>query len=399
VRYRIGGTASNGVDYFALSGVITIPSNSPTAVIEVVPRNDNLVEATESVILVLLQPPCVTSNAITPDCYFVGCPGRDIAYIRDNDVPNRPPTVAIVSPPNGAVFSAPLDLRLVAAASDPDGWVTTVEFFDGNNSIGIVRNPIAILDATPVRLPDLNTDVLTANSLARPFVLLWTNVPPGKHILTAVATDNAGDKTRSRPVEIAVREPSDLPVVRIMATDAVAREGTDNTATFRIRRTGPTNAPLTVFYGIGGTASNGVDYVTILGSLTIPAGRRGARIVITPLNDNLPERIETVRLRLTPPPFNPPTYEIGRPARAGAVILDNDHLLLTPEPLVDGMHLRLNVFEGMPFRLESSTDLADWEEEASAISAEDGVSVVEGSGEYPHRFFRVVPDYSDLDED
>jgi hypothetical protein len=50
VNYRIGGTASNGLDYFALSGVITIPSNSPTATIEVVPKHDTLVEGTESVI-------------------------------------------------------------------------------------------------------------------------------------------------------------------------------------------------------------------------------------------------------------------------------------------------------------------------------------------------------------
>jgi hypothetical protein len=184
-----------------------------------------------------------------------------------------------------------------------------------------------------------------------------------------------------------------------MATDAVAREGTTNTAAFRIRRTGPTNSALTVFYAIRGTAANGVDYVTIPNSLTIPAGRRGARIVITPIDDNLPERIETVRLRLTPPPFLPPTYEIGLPARAGAVILDNDHPLLTPEPLVDGLHLRLSVFEGMPFRLESSTDLENWQEEACDISAEDGVSVVEEAAEHPLRFFRVIPEYGDLDEE
>ena len=277
--------------------------------------------------------------------------------------------------------------------------VVTVEFFDGTNSLGVVRNPAALFDSPPVRLPGLGTDVLTGNSLTRPFVLPWLNVPPGKHILTAVATDNAGDSTRSRPIEIAVREPGDLPVVRIMATDAVAREGTTNTATFRIRRTGPTNDALTVYYSIRGTASNGVDYVAIPNSLTIPAGRRGARIVITPIDDNLPERIETVRLRLTPPPFVPPSYEIGRPDHAGAVILDNDHPLLNSEPLADGLQLRLGVFEGMAFRLESSTDLVHWEEEARDVAAEDAVSVAEESGEHPGRFFRVVPDYGDLDDD
>lgn len=155
-------------------------------------------------------------------------------------------------------------------------------------------------------------------------------------------------------------------------------------------------------------AANGVDYqalpetVTIPNSLTIPAGRRGARIVITPINDNLPERIETVILRLTQPPFDPPpTYEIGRPARGAAVILDNDHPLLAREPLVGGsLHLRLPVLTGMPFRLEASTNLLDWEDVACDINAEDGVSVVDDERvDYPHRFFRVVPEYGDLDEE
>jgi hypothetical protein len=308
--------------------------------------------------------------------------------------------VAIVSPPNGSVFTAPVDLRLVAAAGDPDGWVTAVEFFDGTNSLGVVFNPVVILDTAPVHLANLGTDVLTENSLLRPFSLVWSNVPPGKHILTAVATDNAGDSSRSRPIEIAVREASDLPVVRIMATDAVAREGTTNTATFRIRRTGPTNSALTVFYAIRGTASNGVDYVTIPNSLTIPAGRRGARIGITPIDDNLPERVETVLLGLAPPPFAPPTYEIGRPARAGAIILDDDYPLLPSESLVDGsLHLRVPVPAGMPFRIEASTNLLDWEEVACDINAEDGVSVVDDQrGDYRQRFFRVIQEFGDPDD-
>jgi hypothetical protein len=402
VNYRVSGTAANGVDYQTLSGVVTIPPDSTSTVIEVMPLHDTLVEGAESVIIALVQPPCVLGGVVTPDCYLVGRPGRAIAYIRDNDCPNRPPTVAIVSPANGSVFTAPVDLRLVAAAGDSDGWVTTVEFFDGDRSLGVVHNPIVILDPLPIRLPELGNCVIQGNSLTRPFVLVWSNAPPGKHIITAVATDNAGDKTRSRPIEIAIRELNELPVVRIMATDAVAREGTDNTATFRISRTGPTNSALMVFYTIRGTALNGVDYANIPDSLTIPAGRRSVRIVIAPIKDNLPERIETVLLRLIEPPFGSPLpyYEIGRPARAGAIILDNDCLLRSPDPLVDGnLHLRLPAFTGMPFRLEASTNLLDWEEVAHDINTEDGVSVVDEKRDYPSRFFRVVPEFGDLDEE
>jgi len=88
------------------------------------------------------------------------------------------------------------------------------------------------------------------------------------------------------------------PVVNIVARDPFASEGTNfwgtNTATFVVRRSDGTNTDLTVFYDIGGTASNGVDYVALPGSVTIPAGRHSARIVVVPLDDADNELIETL---------------------------------------------------------------------------------------------------------
>jgi hypothetical protein len=42
---------------------------------------------------------------------------------------NIPPRVSMVSPINGSVFYSPLNLSLIARASDPDGTVTNAEFF------------------------------------------------------------------------------------------------------------------------------------------------------------------------------------------------------------------------------------------------------------------------------
>lgn len=398
VQYRVGGTASNGVDYVALSGVVTIPANAMSAPIEIDPLDDNLVEGTESVILTLIQPPCLTSNTAAADCYLVGEPRRAIAYIRDNDSPPKPPTVAIVSPANGSVYCAPVDLRLVAAADDADGWVVTVEFFAGTNSLGVVSNHVTIVDATLDRLPELGFGVVTEHSLQLPFSLVWSNVPPGKHILTAVATDNTGTTTRSRPVEISVREPHELPLVQIMTVDAIAREAATNTAAFRVRRAGPTNTDLTVYYTIHGTANNGADYLLLPGTVTIPAGRRTARIVVTPINDFLSERAETVILRLTHSPGTA-TYELGRPRVAAAVILDNDCHLDGPETFPDGsLHLRLAAQAGLQLRVESSTNLVDWEAEASFTTHAEATSFIDAERpNYSQRFFRIVPEYGELD--
>jgi hypothetical protein len=52
-------------------------------------------------------------------------------------VPNEPPTVTIISPADGKEYSSsPETIRIVAEASDADGFVVKVEFFDGDHKIG-----------------------------------------------------------------------------------------------------------------------------------------------------------------------------------------------------------------------------------------------------------------------
>ncbi|MGD0538903.1 MAG: LamG-like jellyroll fold domain-containing protein, partial [Verrucomicrobiota bacterium] len=98
---------------------------------------------------------------------------------------NSPPAVAITEPADGAVVTAGNDLVITATASDTDGTVTQVEFFAGTNSLGAVS--------------------------ASPFTRVWTNVPAGSYVLTAVATDNQGATNTSAPVNFTVTTPICLP--------------------------------------------------------------------------------------------------------------------------------------------------------------------------------------------
>jgi hypothetical protein len=95
-----------------------------------------------------------------------------------NTLADQPPTVNLSAPTPGATFTAPADITLSASASDPDGTVAKVEFFQGTVKLG---------------------EVLTA-----PYTLSWTNVPAGSYTLTAVATDNIGVSMTSSPVVITV---------------------------------------------------------------------------------------------------------------------------------------------------------------------------------------------------
>jgi len=63
-------------------------------------------------------------------------------------------------------------------------------------------------------------------------------------------------------------------------------------------RTAVTDDDLVVAYEIGGTATNGLDYIAIDSSITIPASVASADLVIAPIVDALPEGTETVSIYL-----------------------------------------------------------------------------------------------------
>jgi hypothetical protein len=398
VFYHVGGTAENGIDYTKLSGEVTIPASNDLAHITVDPLADDLVERPETVVLELDDPACATIVPPPPGCYRLGELHRAEAVILDRTEPtNRPPRVAILRPYPDEMFQAPADVKIVVRAWDPDGQVTKVEFYADDQKIGEQPAP------DPIVTPLFKGSV-------QAFSLVWSNAPVGKHVLTAQATDDDGAVTTSKPVGIAVIEGNLPPLVRILATDPYAAERPDtsppNTATFKVRRTGATNEALQVWYALGGTAVNGKDYQELTGTVTIPAGKRSARITVVPLNDDLPEPVETVVCELSPSPTVSPIdpYHIGRPARAVAVIVDNDG----PQPPIRRLtggtfHVCLPGDDGMPYRIEGSNDLVNWMPLGDGLAAGGQVQYAEpAGGDLRARFYRAVPvvmEALDLDDD
>ena len=74
-----------------------------------------------------------------------------------------------------------------------------------------------------------------------------------------------------------------------------AIEGCSNGA-FSFVSTSLVTSATTINYTISGTATNGVDYPVVPGSITIPAGQDSVAVVISPIMDGIPEGTETVIL-------------------------------------------------------------------------------------------------------
>jgi hypothetical protein len=395
VQYRVGGSASNGVDYEKLSGEVAIPAGATTGEIFISAIDDALVEGTESVIVTVVPPICPAIYPPPPECYTVGRADTAIAYIRDNDFmpSNLPPAVRITAPANGALFREGSDVQIEAVTVDRDGYAPMVEFFANGRKIG--EEVINFIQAPPDGAPIQ-------------FSFTWSNVVAGFYTLTARATDDEGATALSAPVGIRVgtNQPPPPPtnvVVSIVALDSFASEGPwtnsytyptitrgTNTAEFAVRRAGPTNDPVTVRYHIGGTASNGVDYAALSGEVVIPAGSRIARILVVPIEDTLVEGIETIVLELMRSASD--AYVVGWPNRAAAIITDND----SPRPpclrLPGGLfHLCLPGTNGTSYRLEGSSDLINWVELCTSTVTDGAIHFVDpDTAALPCRFYRAA---------
>lgn len=93
---------------------------------------------------------------------------------------NLSPTISITSPSDGLSIKEGVAISINTIASDLDGSVTVVKFFDGSTKLG--------------------------EDTVAPFNFVWNGASIGNHQLTAEATDNLGAKSTSVAVAVSVTE-------------------------------------------------------------------------------------------------------------------------------------------------------------------------------------------------
>jgi hypothetical protein len=120
------------------------------------------------------------TNVLAAEIHQVSRGDSDISFALElSGVLNNPPITSLISPTNGARLWAPATVTLTALASDAEGPVNMVEFFEGTNLLG------------------------TATS--SPFSFNWAGVGAGSYALSAVAVDANGVRGASQVVNITVQ--------------------------------------------------------------------------------------------------------------------------------------------------------------------------------------------------
>jgi len=160
------------------------------------------------------------------------------------------PVVTFNFPTNGAIFLTGFTNILDVTATDPDGHVTGVSFYDGATFLS-------------------NGTQGASNT----YLLSWTNATLGDHIISAVATDNDGLTSTGSvriaivpPLDVRFQSPTNSQFIVISPTNLVLSALPTNYAGFSITSVVFSNLTQSINLGAG-TLTNGA-YQTVWNDLT-----------------------------------------------------------------------------------------------------------------------------------
>jgi hypothetical protein len=154
------------------------------------------------------------------------------------------------------------------------------------------------------------------------------------------------ENTYDAPMTFQVIQPD--PVLTVVGTQHGSEIGPEN-GVFRINRTGGTSSPLSVRYEFSGLATSGIDYETMPGSVTIPAGQSSTTVTAKVKNNPGIEGLETLTLTVLPSVGT--KYGIGIPDKATIQIVDGQVPKLAP-----GVTVPLNSL----FAFETGPTISSW---------------------------------------
>lgn len=294
--YSLAGSAIHGVDFDALPGSITIPAGESSAKIVIVPTADGVGEGAETVQLLI---------ASLGSQYQLS--GTGTATLQIADSPADPATIEV---------RAADDFTFRLTARGGSGAAIAVNYTVGGDATSgvdfVALSGVAILPA--------GTGTRTVDVVLTPIAGRTSDT---LKVVTLTLAEGAGYNswTQTRTAELMLKDGT-TPVVFASPFRDAPREGELGSG-FYLSRTGPTTNALAVHFTLGGTAQNGADYVAIPLTATIPAGASGTSVIVTPIDDAVPEGTETITLTLTSSDYR------ASPVPATLYLGDNDSPLAT----------------------------------------------------------------------
>ena len=276
VNFTRSGTAINGTDYSDIGTSVIIAAGQSSANIAIAPIQDTAIEGDEDVIITLSA----------SGTYLLDFSAQSAsAFIVDDDVPTltiyATDATASESGQDPATFvitrtgdtSAPLTVNYALAGSAHHG-------VDYAMLLGVLTIP-AGSSAGSITIVPIDDDV------GEPSQTISVQIRGG----TGYAVGNPANAITS------ILD-NDVPVVTVGVSDGTFGE-TNGTGQIKFTTTGSGSGNITVHYTVSGTATPGLDYVALPGTLSMGKNTT-ATVTVTPLDDSDPEGTETVTVTIDP---------------------------------------------------------------------------------------------------
>ncbi len=278
VTVALTGTATNGTDYVSIPATVTIAAGQSQTIVEVMPAADALIEGAETVIL--------TISSATP-------------YIRPASSADYAGTVTITDTQTPIISIVASDATAAEAGSDPGIFVITRTGATTGAlvvQLGLTGSALQGVDyatiPAQVTIPagsDFTTVVITPidDGIGEPAQTVRLYLRANSNY----AIGAAGDAT------VTITDNSDVPYVTVGTTASAKESGTNGT--FKITTHGTGSGSIIVNYTLSGTSTNGTDFTTLPGTLSIGKNTTST-ITVVPTQDTENEGYESVTLTLTP---------------------------------------------------------------------------------------------------
>ena len=312
VEYATGsGTATDGTDYTATNGTLTVLAGATTGTIEVPVTNDATNEDNETATLTLSNPTNATITDATADLVITDDDGIEIGLSTAHSGGSTD-NLTVGEGDGIGTFTVTLDQTssgdITIEYSTSSG--TATDGTDYTGTTGTLTIPAGqTTGVVTVPITDDTTDEVTETATITLGNPVGATLNADTTSADFVITDNDGP-------EIWFSDPS----VGDPTAGNVTVGESDGNATFTVTLSEAPAEDVTVEYATGsGTATDGTDYTGTTGTLTLSAGVTTGTIVVPITTDTTDESDETATLTLS----NPNNATIGD-ATSDLVITDDD---------------------------------------------------------------------------
>lgn len=313
VNYLITGTATPGSDYTVLSGTAVIPAGQPGVSVPVTAQNDDLLEASETVILTLNGG---TGAGIT----YTGT-GNATVNITDDE--NMPANLVLNIAANGDVSEAGAGAGFIISLPNNIKTATdlTVNYtvvgtaINGTDYVNLTGTAVILAgdNSVPIQITGIDDQIIEGNET------IQLTIINGSTTTGIVVTPGASNTATINLID----DDNNLDIV-VSATPTVAEPSTAGKFTISLAGGKAPARDVTVRYTITGTATTITDYTALSGTAVIPAGSTSVDVDLTVLEDELIEPTETVIMTIDGGSSTGLTYTVGTPNTATINITDND---------------------------------------------------------------------------